>query len=75
MRGVNHIPRRRPKLYQGRGSTPAAAATPTRSVNRNRIFRTNEVIILPGAAEEVEIMEFIEKQFEVESNTKINWEL
>ena len=73
--GVNHTPRRRPKLYQGRGSTPAAAATSTRNVNRNRIFRTNEVILLLGAAEEVEIMEFIEKKFEVESNSKRTWKL
>ena len=76
--GVNHTPRRRPKLYQGRGGgggTSAAAAISTRNVNRNRIFRTNEVILLLGAAEEVEIMEFIEKKFEVESNSKRTWEL
>ena len=62
-------------IKEGGGGTSAAAAISTRNVNRNRIFRTNEVILLLGAAEEVEIMEFIEKKFEVESNSKRTWEL
>ena len=44
-RGINHKPRR-PVPYQR-----AAAATSTSTVNRNRIFRTKEVILLPGVAE------------------------
>ena len=62
-------------IKEGGGGTSAAAAISTRNVNRNRIFRTNEVILLLGAAEEVEIMEFIEKKFEVESNSKRTWKL
>ena len=44
-RGIKHRPRR-PAPYQR-----AAAATSTSTVNRNRIFRTKEVILLPGVAE------------------------
>ena len=44
-RGINHIPRR-PIPYQR-----TVAATSTSTVNRNQIFRTKKVILLPGVAE------------------------
>ena len=44
-RGINHRPRR-PAPYQR-----AAAATSTSTVNRNRTFRTKEVILSLGVAE------------------------
>ena len=43
--GINHR-HRRPAPPQR-----AAAGTSTSTVNRNRIFRTKEVILLPGGAE------------------------
>ena len=90
-RSINHRPRR-PVPYQR-----AAAATSTSTVNRNRIFRTKEVILLPGVTanevvrgprksdlmgqgfirskleinkfwSEVEIMDFLGKQFEEKLN-------
>ena len=37
-RGIKHTPRKRPTPYQRKVGTPAAAATSTRNINRNRIF-------------------------------------